>query len=66
MKTHQSTQKPKHPKGWHPTKHYFKWGAWCGQRCPCCRAYVYSKGMDEDSKLGCCPVCIEYFNSKCK
>ena len=65
MKTRHSTQKPQHPQGWHPTNHYFKWGACCGQSCPCCRAYVYSKG-DSDSKLGSCPICIEYFNSKCK
>jgi hypothetical protein len=49
----------KHPKGWSRINHYCNIGGQCGQSCPCCRAYVYNKGLDYDAWFGACQICIK-------
>ena len=44
-----------HPKGWTKHLHYFNWGCYCGQSCPCCRAQV-------GDTLGACPICLNNKN----
>ena len=41
-----------HPEGWTRHLHYFNFGCYCGQSCPCCRALV-------GDTLGACPICLE-------
>ena len=55
-------QKKKHMKGWTKEHHYCHLGAQCGQSCPCCRAYVYNKGIDLDAWFGACEICIKKKN----
>ncbi len=41
-----------HPEGWTRHLHYFNFGCYCGQSCPCCRALV-------GDTLGACPICLQ-------
>ena len=51
-----------HPKGWNKHIHYCNLGGQCGQSCPCCRAEVYLKGIDNDAKWGACVICLKNKN----
>jgi hypothetical protein len=48
-----------HPQGWNKHIHYCNLGGQCGQSCPCCRAEVYLKGIDEDAHWGACTICMK-------
>ena len=53
-----------HLNGWNKHIHYCKVGGQCGQSCPCCRAEVYLKGIDEDAWWGACTICMKTNNNK--
>lgn len=52
------TKKQKHPPGWCKKFHYMSLDGQCGQSCPCCRAAVYLRGIDNDAKWGACQICL--------
>jgi len=55
-----------HPNGWNKHIHYSNLEGQCGQSCPCCRAEVYLKGIDEGAWWGACTICMKTNNKKNK
>ena len=51
-------KKTTHVKDWNSNTHYSNIGGQCGQSCPCCRAFVYKSGIDNDAKFGACTICL--------
>ena len=59
LKTIKQKTQSLHPSKWDHLNHYSLVGGQCGQSCPCCRAELYLKGIDEDAWFGACSICLK-------